>query len=186
MVYTPNIPNASDFIDESQPIIKANFQQLDTSFGLNHYSFSDGTANNGKHKYAVFPEQTVDGPTAVNEVSVYSKEYNTVASLFLRLENSGIAYPWTGNVKQTATAGETWILGFQVKFFQIATVTSVLTTYNYTSFGLTNFNSTCIGIVGNNNSNLQSTYTIVPVANTGLSVNGNSTNSTGFFIAIGY
>jgi hypothetical protein len=36
MVYTPNIPNASDFIDESQPIIKANFQQLDTSFGLNH------------------------------------------------------------------------------------------------------------------------------------------------------
>lgn len=49
MSYTPNIPQPGDKPSVSQGQILANFQTLNTIFGINHYEFNSG-ANAGKHK----------------------------------------------------------------------------------------------------------------------------------------
>jgi len=56
MVFIANKPNATDKLKDSQPVIKGNFQQLDASFLVDHYTFSNGTTNNGKHNQVTTPE----------------------------------------------------------------------------------------------------------------------------------
>lgn len=55
MAYDPNIPQPNDDLDDSQGDLLANFQQLDTSFGIDHYAYSNGTVNNGKHNTVTTP-----------------------------------------------------------------------------------------------------------------------------------
>jgi hypothetical protein len=51
MPYTPDTPLPTDYLNTiSQPIFRQNFNQLNISFGIDHYPFSDLTANNGYHK----------------------------------------------------------------------------------------------------------------------------------------
>lgn len=52
-----NTPIASDDLDISQPQIQGNFLQANTSFGTDHYAFSDLTGNNGFHKVIRSPDQ---------------------------------------------------------------------------------------------------------------------------------
>ena len=76
MAYNPNIPNASDYQDESQVQLKQNFQQLDTSFSINHYGFSDISGETGKHKVITTVSQgtspTAHPTTAANEPKIYA------------------------------------------------------------------------------------------------------------------
>ncbi len=55
MTYNPSIPNPGDLLSTSQGDIKDNFSSANTSFGVDHYAFSDLTANNGKHKFVTTP-----------------------------------------------------------------------------------------------------------------------------------
>lgn len=56
MPFLNNIPQPGDFLDTiSQPQLLGNMQQLDSTFGVDHYRFSDGTANNGKHNQVTTP-----------------------------------------------------------------------------------------------------------------------------------
>lgn len=50
MAFTRNRPTAAELLQSSQPLIKDNFNSSDDSFGVDHYQFSDSTANNGRHK----------------------------------------------------------------------------------------------------------------------------------------
>jgi hypothetical protein len=70
MVFSPNIPTASQKLSASQPLLLANNQQLDTSFGIDHYKFSDGTANNGFHNKVETPEYSTatDPVTTANPI----------------------------------------------------------------------------------------------------------------------
>lgn len=54
--YDPNIPLATDNLNVSQVDILQNFQQLDTTYGINHFKFSDNTTNNGKHQFVQISE----------------------------------------------------------------------------------------------------------------------------------
>jgi hypothetical protein len=76
MAYNPNIPNATDYLDESQPQLKQNFQQLDTSFAIDHYAFSDIAGDTGKHKVITTVSQgtspTAHPTTAANEPKIYA------------------------------------------------------------------------------------------------------------------
>lgn len=54
MVYYPSIPQANDLIDESQPQILANFSQLNTTYGVDHYAYDSGS-NNGYHNRVTTP-----------------------------------------------------------------------------------------------------------------------------------
>ncbi len=55
MAYDPNIPQPTDDLSDSQVALLGNFQQLNISFGIDHYTFSNGTSNNGKHNQVTTP-----------------------------------------------------------------------------------------------------------------------------------
>lgn len=55
MAYRRNIPQANDALNVSQPQLFNNTNDSDTSFGQDHYPFSDETANNGFHNQATTP-----------------------------------------------------------------------------------------------------------------------------------
>ena len=59
MTYNQNIPQATDRIADSQPIILQNFQSLNTVYGSDHYPYDDGTTNATKHKHITLPDQAV-------------------------------------------------------------------------------------------------------------------------------
>jgi len=55
MPFDPNIPQSIDFLSESQLDLLNNNIQLDASFGVDHYKFSNVTVNNGRHNYVTTP-----------------------------------------------------------------------------------------------------------------------------------
>lgn len=55
MTYIRNQPVATDDLSVSAPILSANTNKADDSFGIDHYQFSDLTANNGFHKRVTLP-----------------------------------------------------------------------------------------------------------------------------------
>lgn len=57
--YQPGIPTGTVNLDVDYQNIQNNFQQLDTTFGQNHVTFSNGTPQNGYHtKVALTPMAT--------------------------------------------------------------------------------------------------------------------------------
>ena len=54
-LFLPNIPQPSDNLDFSQGQLLSNNQGLDTVFGVDHYKFSDATANKGFHNTVTTP-----------------------------------------------------------------------------------------------------------------------------------
>lgn len=71
MTFTPSTPLETDFIDESQPILRANFEELDAVFDVDHYKFSDATGDKGKHNSVTTPNQGSHLSTAANEPKFY-------------------------------------------------------------------------------------------------------------------
>lgn len=84
-------PLAAEDLDVSQPLIRGNFSQANTSFSLNHYSFSDLTAKNGKHKFVSIPvlaNYAAISPAPVSgEGTLYSKTANGRSQLFYTQDN---------------------------------------------------------------------------------------------------
>jgi len=78
MAFNPNIPTAPQKLSVSQPLLLANNQQLDTSFAIDHYAFSDATANNGFHNQVTTPNHASGAdPTTTTNPILYAIE-NTV------------------------------------------------------------------------------------------------------------
>lgn len=48
--YQPNIPTGTVNLDQDYLNIQSNFQQLETTYGVDHLPFSNGTAQKGYHK----------------------------------------------------------------------------------------------------------------------------------------
>jgi hypothetical protein len=67
--YNPNIPQPTDRLNVSQTQLLQNFGQLDTSFGIDHYKFSDLTANNGFHNQVTTPGYVANPPTGLPPVT---------------------------------------------------------------------------------------------------------------------
>ena len=65
MVFNPNRPIASENLSDSQPLLLSNNQDLDNSFGVDHYKFSNATGNNGFHNKVTTPP-FVDSPLTGN------------------------------------------------------------------------------------------------------------------------
>lgn len=54
-VFTPNIPQATDLLSDSQPQIKNNFDSTANTINDDHYGPADLTANLGKHRAVTSP-----------------------------------------------------------------------------------------------------------------------------------
>jgi hypothetical protein len=48
--YQPNIPTGTVDLDQDYLNLRGNFQQLDTTYGDDHFAYSDASPNNGFHK----------------------------------------------------------------------------------------------------------------------------------------
>lgn len=105
--YNPNIPQSTDFLSQSQQDIQNNFQQADTSFDINHYAFSNVTANNGKHSYiemvneAILPVGLTD-----EEGTLYTKKVSGESQMFYSPDDTGREYQMTNVIEsEFATFG---------------------------------------------------------------------------------
>ena len=54
-MYLPGIPTGTVQLDQDYLNLQHNFTQLDTTYGVDHYKFSDGTPNNGFHDKVTTP-----------------------------------------------------------------------------------------------------------------------------------
>lgn len=93
MAFLPNKPAASDKLKNSQPDIKNNFTEIDTSFSVNHETIGSG-ADEGKHKFVTYTLQTVDPPETGSELVLFNRVPATPAigisrALFIRKSSAG-------------------------------------------------------------------------------------------------
>lgn len=73
MAYVRNQPIAGDDLDISQPKLVTNTNGADDSFGVDHFQFSDTSANNGFHKKVTLAQVAADPAQAFPEALVYTK-----------------------------------------------------------------------------------------------------------------
>lgn len=100
MVFNPNIPNAGDKLSASQPVLRANNQQLDTSFGEDHYKFSDGTSNNGFHKYMTTPSIAI--PITTDSPKIYGNQLTAnIGTIQFSKARSDAVFPATNSIAPT-------------------------------------------------------------------------------------
>jgi hypothetical protein len=67
--FNPNVPQPNDDLSDSQGDLLLNFQTANTSFGRDHFAFSDLTANNGKHNQVTTPVFIDSPPTGLPPVT---------------------------------------------------------------------------------------------------------------------
>lgn len=81
--YNPAVPQPSDILSDSQQDFLNNFTQLDTSFGIDHYTFSNGTADNGKHNQVTTPiiSGSAHPTTSATENKFYAMQDSSNAGL---------------------------------------------------------------------------------------------------------
>lgn len=124
MVYTANTPNAGDKISVTQPLILANFQDLDTYTQVDHIALNDVDA--GKHHQSTYPARTPSPVLGAGEGAVYSQDSSIIAGrtdLYYKYQTSvapntmsGLEFPLTavkafGRANTTVGAGNAGITG---------------------------------------------------------------------------
>lgn len=79
-------PLAAQNLSDSQPLIRGNFSSADTTFGLNHYSFTNLTAQIGKHKFVSLPVlanyAAISPAPVAGDATVYSKTAGAASQIF--------------------------------------------------------------------------------------------------------
>lgn len=112
MTYNPNIPQPTDLLSNSQGQILANFNKANSSFGINHYPFDNGTVNNGKHLKVELPTTGAPGSVASELVLFSGTTPSLRTALFYQRDNSGTGpFQLTGIDPLNATSGYTFLPG---------------------------------------------------------------------------
>lgn len=94
MTYTANIPQSSDDPSQSQPLILANFQQLNIQYGTSgdHIPFT-ASSGNGKHKKVTWLNQSASPPSAsVNELVAYGSTSSGITMPYYKRDNLGTVF----------------------------------------------------------------------------------------------
>lgn len=73
-LFIPTIPQANDNLDFSQGQLLTNNAGLDTVFGIDHYTFSDATANKGFHNQVTTPSHIGGHPATGANPILYSMQ----------------------------------------------------------------------------------------------------------------
>lgn len=95
MPYLRNEPIATDDLDISQPKLQGNTNASDDSFGIDHYQFSDGTSNNGKHKSVTSISSGAHAIPIANEPKIYGMQDSAPVGVvqYSRYFDSGLGGP---------------------------------------------------------------------------------------------
>lgn len=99
MVYS-DTPLAASRIKDTQPLIRANFQDINTLINVDHFTF--GAPNQGKHKKVTLPDQGIAPAFAGSDVGLWSQvpvatNLTGVNELFIR-RSDGSSTPFTAFV----------------------------------------------------------------------------------------
>jgi hypothetical protein len=146
MAYLPNIPQATDYQDASQPQLLENFTQLNNIFAIDHATFN-AASNNGKHNKVTFPTQAVAPSFSAGEMGLFNQTAAPTAQPDVWMaRGTATPFPITGFANGTisgnnATAWSYLPSGFLVIGGQNTTASgSVTITFNSTAGGgLTGF-----------------------------------------------
>lgn len=99
-MYQPLIPTGSVGLNLDYQNIQKNFQQLDTTFGIDHTTFSNGTSNNGYHKVVHLMAQSGTPGAVAGSGELYTRtindNINTDTELFYQTAG-GLVIPLTRN-----------------------------------------------------------------------------------------
>lgn len=88
MSFNPNIPTVNDQILVSYQQLRANFQQINSSFSSNHVGLTQDVSVSGMHKVLTTQPQNADPATSSTEVALYNKLVTGIPQLFYRPANS--------------------------------------------------------------------------------------------------
>lgn len=90
MVYTANVPQATQTFQATQAPINANFQGIQTLVGINHVQFD--LADQGKHKWVSMPIQAANPGTLATEMALYTKTstLSTVPEMFIQRADASV------------------------------------------------------------------------------------------------
>lgn len=125
--YQPNIPTGTVNLNQDYSNIQGNFQQLDTTFGIDHFAFSDTTSNNGYHTVVHLSKQSATPSPVATSGEIYSKIATQIISdtaLFYQT-GTGINVQMTMNVAPIAAArGLTFLPGGMLMQWGTITITS--------------------------------------------------------------
>lgn len=111
MAYTINMPGANQRINDTQPLILGNFNEIETDFGRNHVGLLNATAaNRGKHALVTFPRSGAGLALANDEMKIYNalNATTTHSELYVQRDIAGVpdtAIPFTASVH---TAADGW------------------------------------------------------------------------------
>lgn len=111
MVYNPNIPNAGDLLSNSQGQIKSNFSVANTAYGVNHFPFTDTTANAGKHIKVELPAGAIPIST-IGEIVLFGGALpGGQSALFYQRDGSVNNFNLTGLDPVLAPTGSCTMVG---------------------------------------------------------------------------
>jgi hypothetical protein len=106
--YIPNVPQGNQQINNTQPPIEGNFQDIAELLAINHIPFNT-TDTFGRHSIVDYVNQGVDPSTSSTEMALYSKSVTNdpnLAELFYRYPSNGSVVQLTGvNTTSTPTGG---------------------------------------------------------------------------------
>lgn len=134
-IYVPNIPQANQQINNTQPQFNGNFQAVSELIAVNHVPFN--TADEfGKHALVDYVAQATDPSTGSAEIALYSKfvENDTNrAELFYRYPNNGNVVQLSGSEggSSGSTSGGSYAAGTNPSGFKY-----LAGTWQYISSGL--------------------------------------------------
>lgn len=148
-VYTNSTPGAAEVLANSQPLMLANFQYLQTSGGVDHnFTNNTATSQDGFHKVVHFVNQGGDPALVASTGEVYTKTANGDQQLFFQ-SGGGVVTQLTGpNSAVINTNGHVWLPGpILVNWGQITSTAAAFTTLNFTdSANNINFPNNCLAI----------------------------------------
>jgi len=109
MSYNAGIPNPQDKISQSQPLIRTNFNQLNSIFSHDHVEYTDATVNKrGMHRKVTYQAPLgVDPNVTITDVaSLYTKKPSLVELFFQRGPLAADVVQMTGlNIIDSGTDG---------------------------------------------------------------------------------
>ena len=145
MVQYNTTPAPGDVIANSQSILLANSQYLQTSVGIDHnFTNNTATSQDGYHKVIHFVNQGADPAPATNAGELYTKTYAETGEQELFFQTpSGVVSQLTGS--DQATNGYAWFGGLLVQWGQITSTSSSFTTLTFSTANIA-FPNNCFAI----------------------------------------
>lgn len=167
-------PQPTQRLSTSQPLIRQNFTQLDASFAVDHYTYSDLTANNGRHKDIHQVARIGNAPNLAGASTIFSKSYTPdttggVADIQLfNISALGGVSQLTGNL--SLTDGWCWVGGVLIQWGVVTLPGSGTVTFKDRVVGAIPFPTSCFNVNATlkpatpptSNSQTISVYNILP------------------------